>query len=298
MCTSREQADAAPAFASLLVVGCGLMGTSLALAVRRAWPGIRIAGVEAHPDHRQSILARAAVDQVWPDLHAVTEVFDLCVLAVPADAACALLPQAARCARWVMDICSVKAPLTAAATAAGLTERFAPTHPMAGLASAGPDAAQAKLFQGRSWILLSNWPACAAVEPLVRSVGAQVRWLASADEHDQAMAAVSHGVHLISCAAAHVYGRLAGERAAAWAGLAGPGFRDITRLAAAPPGFWVSTLLHNRAAVLPYLQAASRTLDELAQALASENTQALTQWLLDAQEVRTAWERNGGLAWP
>ncbi|MCL6637037.1 MAG: prephenate dehydrogenase/arogenate dehydrogenase family protein [Alicyclobacillus sp.] len=296
MRTSLEREDSVPAITSLLVVGCGLIGTSLALAMRRAWPEIRIAGVEAHPEHRQGALTRAAVEQVWSDLNAVTETFDLCVLAVPVDAACAMLPQASRCARWVMDVCSIKAPLVSAATAAGLTERFAPTHPMAGLASAGPYAAQADLFQGRSWILLSNWPACAAVAPIVQAVGAQVRWLASAAEHDQAMAAVSHGVHLISCAAARVYGQLAGERVADWVGLAGPGFRDVTRLAAAPPGFWMSTLLHNRAAVLPYLQAAIQTLDELVQGLTREDAQALTQWLLEAQEVRTAWERNGGLA--
>jgi prephenate dehydrogenase len=281
--------------ASVLVVGCGLMGTSLALALHRARPGLVVHGVERSEVHRAQALATGAFAEVFPALPEPDEAerggrYELGILAVPVDAACALLPATARLADVVMDICSVKRPVVEAAEDAGLKAVFAPTHPMAGTADSGPAHARADLFEGRTWIVLDGWPACEAVAPWLERTGARMVHLPSADDHDAAMASVSHGVHLASLSAMLAYRRTAGGRAGDWALLAGPGFRDVTRLSRSAPDFWVPTLTANRDHVTLYLRALAEELNAFARALDEADGDALHQRLTEARMARLAWE--------
>ncbi|MCL6598941.1 MAG: prephenate dehydrogenase/arogenate dehydrogenase family protein [Alicyclobacillus macrosporangiidus] len=281
--------------ATVLVVGCGLIGTSLALALHRARPGLVVHGVERSDVHRRQALATGAFAEVFPALPDLAETerggrYELAVLAVPVDAACALLPATARLADVVMDVCSVKRPLVEAAEAAGLKAVFAPTHPMAGTADSGPAHARADLFDGRTWIVLDGWPACDAVTPWLEGTGARRVRLPSANDHDAAMASVSHGVHLASLSAMLAYCRTAGGRAGDWAMLAGPGFRDVTRLSRSGPDFWGPTLTANRDYVTVYLRALAEELNAFARALEEADGDALHQRLTEARMARLAWE--------
>lgn len=279
----------------VLVVGCGLMGTSLAAGLRRVWPDVHLVGVENHQAHRDALANMAVFDAVLEDLAELTgeakHRFGLAVLAVPVAAATRLLPQVARHAEIVMDICSVKAPLCQAASHAGLDAVFAPTHPMTGKAAGGPRAADPRLWRGCTWLTLTGYPAVQQVLPVIQALGAQPVPVVSAEEHDVAMAAVSHGIHLASLSAMLASDRLAGACADSWRAWIGPGFRDVTRLSASPPGFWPDTLRANRQAVVAYLDHLTAVLQRWRQVLQEDDADGLAAQLEAAQEANRRWTR-------
>ncbi|MCL6515546.1 prephenate dehydrogenase/arogenate dehydrogenase family protein [Alicyclobacillus sp.] len=292
-----------PSPESILVVGCGLIGTSFALALRRAVPGLVVHGVEASPQHRRQARETGAFTEVFahlpsPETHPSGEAlppsgrYTLAVLAVPVDAACAMLSAVAPLAQRVTDVCSVKGPIVEAARRAGLGEVFAPTHPMAGTAASGPAHARADLFDGRTWIVLDGWPASSSVIPWLERTGARCVRLSGAEEHDRAMASVSHGIHLASLSAMLAYRETAGPRADAWGELAGPGFRDVTRLAASAPDFWVPTLMHNRWHVSAYLRTLAQVAGAFADILEQADEDGLHRRLSEARSARLAWEES------
>ncbi|GGJ07460.1 prephenate dehydrogenase [Alicyclobacillus cellulosilyticus] len=281
----------------VLVIGCGLIGTSFALALRKTFGGqLEVDGVEPHPDHREALrtagVFRAVYDRLPPA--GPSPRYDWAVLAVPVDKAAEMVPAASALAHWVMDVCSLKGPVCAAAREAGVAARFAPTHPMAGKAMGGPSAAEASLFAGQVWLVVEGWPAVSAVLPLLRATGAVIQPVASEREHDLAMAAVSHAIHLVSGAAMLAFhdAEKAAGAGGRWAAWTGPGFRDVTRLAGSPAGFWVATLLANREAVAAQLERVSARLGEFAAALQTGDAGRLASLLESARAVSEAWRRD------
>lgn len=274
---------------SVLICGCGLIGTSLAMAWRHAQLPLQIYGLESLPAHRAQALQTGAFLDIYETPTIAT--YDLLVLATPVDIACAQLSAMDRQAKWVMDVCSVKQPLTDMAIALGRQQTFAPTHPMAGLAAEGPAQAAPAIFVNRPWLYLEEWSACTVVKPLLVATGAHVVPVASAHEHDAAMAAVSHGVHLASLMTMLMYRELLPE-GRTWADFTGPGFRDVTRLCASPSGFWASTLLANRENVLDALAAYGNQLEAFQSALKRGDATSL-QCLLDAaRAAHTQWRES------
>lgn len=234
--------------AHLAIVGPGLIGTSVALAARRAWPSLLITTVD-----RDGVLdAVAAADTV--------------VLAAPVDAIAEMVASAARGwrAALVIDTGSTKQAIVATARAAGLAN-FVGGHPMAGAATSGAAAARADLFDGRPWFLVpadAGSPACARAEALVAALGATpVVMRDDGGEHDRLMAAISHLPQVVAAALMKVAGDAAGERGLAWAG---PGLRDTTRLAASAATVWESVLATNAAALRPLLLAVAAELTNVA----------------------------------
>lgn len=242
-----------------LVAGLGLLGGSFAGALRRAFPGVQLLGLEADPAHAQAALALGLVHELWnPD--APGRPFDLVFLAVPPSAMAGVLAQVrpgVGPTTLVMDACSVKAPVARALAAAfpghgGLV----PAHPIAGSHTSGPSSAEPDLFQGCQVVLTplaatESW-ALQRARDLWRTLGAEVREMAAGD-HDQALALLSHLPHLAAFA-------LAGLAAGADLSLAGPGFRDSTRLARCPPALWADIALANREALGPLLGALAERL--------------------------------------
>lgn len=279
--------SAANSIRSVLVIGCGLIGTSLAMAWKKALPSIRICGVDVSEAHRTHVMNTGVFESVHATLPAAS--FDLVVLATPVDVACSKLPRVCTHATWVMDVCSVKHPLTQTALLGGHALRFAPTHPMAGNASEGPFQATPDLFVGRPWIFISGWPACDVVKPLLEVTGAHMVEVPSAEEHDVIMAAVSHGVHVSSLMTMLAFHQLQSD-GQSWAGFTGPGFQDVTRLSASPSSFWVSTLLANQANVLYALDSLSTQLSRFQTALRENDSTALQQLLDEAREAHSQWK--------
>jgi prephenate dehydrogenase len=276
---------------SAVVIGTGLIGTSIALALSEQ-------GVSVWLTDQEAAAARLAADigagKVLPEPLAGPEPgqaapaagtppgpgrpeqdgpgADLAVLAVPPAAVAPSLAaaQARRLARWYTDVASVKAlPLRQAREQGCDLASFVPGHPLSGRERSGPAAARADLFLGRPWVICpgpQNPPeAVAAVLELVRCCRAEPVQ-AGADEHDRWVALVSHAPHVVAAAMA---ARLTDAPAGAL-GLAGQGLRDVTRIAGGDAGLWTQILAANAAPVARILADVAADLAAAAEALAED----------------------------
>ena len=251
----------APEVRSCLIVGSGLIGTSIALALRAH-------GVDVHLADRDPAAVRQAADLGAGTVEPPTAQVDVAVVAVSpaatAEVAAGLL--AGNVAATVMDTASVKAGvLRGLATAVGDTPHFVGTHPMAGRERSGPAAGRADLFEGRPWVLT---PGTADDRSRVRAGtvielcgGVPVEMAAEA--HDAAVALVSH---VPQVAATLVAARLAeGDQGAL--SLTGQGLRDVTRIAASDPDLWVDVLAANAEPVAQVLAELRQDVDAVVHAL-------------------------------
>ena len=249
---------------SAVVVGTGLIGTSIALALREA-------GVPVWLADQDPAAARLAADigagAVLPDGKPPGEEprAELAVLAVPPAAGAPALAaaQAQRLARWYTDVASVKAlPVRQAAALGCDLTSFVPGHPLSGRERSGPAAARADLFLGRPWVICpgpQTAPAAvAAVTGLVGCCRAELAYL-GAEDHDHWVALVSHAPHVVAAAMA---AQLTSAPAGAL-GLAGQGLRDVTRVAGGGSALWTQILAANAA---PVAQVLSRVAGDLAAA--------------------------------
>lgn len=225
------------------IVGLGLMGGSLARALTRA--GYRVTGVDRAPVLRAA-LRQGAIVSGAPDLRSVGAT-DVIVLAAPPQANLAILRGLSvreRPQTVITDLGSVKAPICALARRRGLVS-FVGGHPMAGSERSGFRASSAGLFERHPWILTpdgSSPRAIAAVRRLVKAVGAQPSTMRP-DEHDRTVAFLSHMPQLVAWAIEHaVAGDVVARR---HLDLAGPGFRDMTRLAKSPRDLWRQIVKQN-----------------------------------------------------
>ena len=250
------------------VVGTGLIGTSIALALRAHDATVWLA--DADP-----AAARLAADlgagELLPD--ATNDPADIAVIAVPPAAVAATLAEAQirNLAHSYTDVASVKQLPVAQARNQGCDlTRYVPGHPLAGREKHGPAAARADLFLGRTWALCplpeTSEAALQAVTDLVRTCGAvPVRTDPAA--HDRWVALISHAPHLVAAAMAARLEEAPGEAL----DLAGQGLRDVTRIAAGDTALWTQILSGNAAPVAQVLAAVAADLAEAARVLAEDD---------------------------
>jgi len=234
--------------ASVIVVGTGLIGTSVALALQPR--GVTVWLADSDPAAARlaaDIGAGTVLPGDVPEGPPPGGPADVAVLAVPPQAVAPTLAraQAAGLARWYTDVASVKSLPVRQARAAGCDmASFVPGHPLSGRERSGPAAARADLFLGRPWVICPDPPApaegLAAIEALARICGAEPVQV-SAAEHDRWVALVSHAPHVLSAAMA---ARLA-DASDGTLFLAGQGLRDVTRIAAGDTGLWTQILAAN-----------------------------------------------------
>lgn len=242
----------------VIVVGTGLIGTSVALALRER--GTRVLLADRDPAALRLAVELGAgeplPDAGPPGSGEPAGPADVAVLAVPpAAVAPALLDAQKRgLARAYTDVASVKAlPLGHAAELGCDLSTYVAGHPLAGSERSGPAAARADLFLGRTWALCpaerTSPRAVAAVTALAAACGAKPLEVPAA-EHDRAVALVSHAPHVVSAAVA---ARLGGADETALT-LAGQGVRDVTRIAASDPRLWIGILTANAEPVADVLE--------------------------------------------
>jgi prephenate dehydrogenase len=245
----------------VLVVGTGLIGGSLGLALTGAGRTVWLTDTDKAA---VDLAADLGAGQQWQG-----QDVEMVVLAVPPS----VVP--AECRRWqeqcpdatVTDVASVKSQVVHGVEQVADPRRFVGGHPVAGREVAGARGARADLFIARPWVLTPEGSESArvdAVEQLILTVGA-VPVRMTAEQHDEAMALVSHAPQV----AASVMAGLLADADPALVDLAGQGLRDTTRIAAGDPALWSDILLGNREAVLPVLDRLSRNLDDLRSALQS-----------------------------
>ncbi|MEV4393092.1 prephenate dehydrogenase/arogenate dehydrogenase family protein [Nonomuraea sp. NPDC049607] len=281
----------------VVVIGCGLIGTSVACALRRAGVRVELA------DHDPWALAQAARMGAGTALRTGAGPADVVVIATPPSSVAAVLREAQdrELGTVYTDVASAKTRILAEAERNGCDlARYVPGHPMAGREVSGPGAARAGLFEGRTWALCPH-PALSpralrTAAALATACGAEVTLLAP-DAHDRAVAAVSHVPLVLSAALAARFatgdldgpadpipgGDVDGLAGAAMGGdvdgladaapggdglaLAAGALRDVTRVAGSPAGMWRDILAHNAAPVADLLDAMGRDLGRVAAAL-------------------------------
>jgi len=261
---SRDPGMDAPGFDRVAIVGLGLIGASIALAIRRANPAAVIAGIDTTDVLRQAE-DRGVIDSASGQLDAVAGA-GLVILAAPIQQNVALIPLVSRRVSTdaiVTDVGSTKQAVVQAARGFAGSLTFIGGHPLAGAASGGIASASADLFAGRRWVLTPDDGAPRdAVDRLcsfVRLLGA-VPHVMDAAEHDRVLAFTSHLPQLVATALMCTVGEGVG---AAGLALSGPGLVDSTRLAGSPYDIWRDICLTNAGNIRAALDAFAATLDRV-----------------------------------
>ena len=274
---------------SVCIIGLGLMGGSLALALREARWADRLIGVDRSAAMLEAALAAGAIDAGTGDLAAGVAAADVVLLATPVRTILRLLPEVGRHARpgtLIMDLGSTKQQICRAMI--GLPEGLEPVggHPMCGKEVAGFAAAEATLFHQRPFVLCPVSRTAPAALELARSLalaaGARPVILDPAI-HDRAVGAISHLPYALAVSLMSIVN--AGNTPAAWS-LAASGFRDTSRVAGSDVAMMLDILLTNREAVVAWLDAFAGQLSELRDELDHENEPALRDRLTAARENR------------
>ncbi len=268
-------------FRQVTVVGLGLLGGSIGLAVQAAMPGVRVVGYDADAGVRAKARELGLAHDV-PEI-AVDAVrgSDLVVLCVPVGAmgdAAAALAEGLSDGVVISDVGSSKASVARALADALPGHTVIPAHPVAGTERSGPDAGFASLFANR-WCIVTPPAEADAVQvaKLVafwEALGARVDMM-DADHHDKVLAVTSHLPHLIAYTIVGTASDLEQVTQSEVIKYSAGGFRDFTRIAASDPTMWRDVFLSNRDAVLEMLQRFTEDLTELQKAIRKGDGDAL-----------------------
>ncbi|MEZ2721510.1 prephenate dehydrogenase [Paenalcaligenes hominis] len=284
----------------LAVVGPGLIGGSIAAALKQAGCVGRVLGVSRQASTSQQALQLGLIDEIV-DITTATQRADIIVLATPVGATRSLLQQIKPHLQphtLITDAGSTKADVLQAATEVlgDQVAQFIPGHPIAGAEKAGPDAAFAELYRNRIVILTPHKETAASAKAKIidlwEQCGARVM-LMSAEDHDRVLASISHVPHFLS--SVFMWQVASAADADVRLHVAGSGFRDFTRIAAGSAEVWRDIFLSNRAAVLAELKQVRKAFEQAEAALLESDGTALYEFLEKAALARRLWGSRSGL---
>lgn len=282
-------------FKQLGVIGCGLMGGSFALALKNAGLVKHVVGYSKSPSTTERARSLGVIDTMAESALQAVSGSDIVLIAVPVAATEATFKAIRHLMEpgvLFMDVGSTKRDVAAAASRV-LGERissFVPAHPIAGKELAGVQHADATLYQGRQVILTplpqTNAQLLQKATDVWSAVGAKVLKM-SPENHDAAFAAVSHLPHLLAFA---YFSAITQQAAGAdYLSLAGPGFRDFTRIAASDATVWRDILTSNREEILKQSQGFRAMLDHIEQLLLNSDGDALEVLIRQISNARSHW---------
>ncbi|WCT73845.1 prephenate/arogenate dehydrogenase family protein [Sphingomonas naphthae] len=279
-------------FERVAIIGLGLIGSSIARAVRQYMPTVKLTAHDASAEVRARVEELDFVDDVTDTAGAAVVDADLVILCVPvgamgavAAAIAADLPAEA----IVSDVGSSKAGVVEALAAALPGRTIIPAHPVAGTENSGPDAGFASLFQGR-WCIVTP-PEDAAAGPVARvrafweGLGANVETM-DPRHHDLVLAVTSHLPHLIAYTIVGTASDMETVTRSEVIKFSAGGFRDFTRIAASDPTMWRDVFLANKDAVLEMLQRFTEDLTALQRAIRWGDGDALFDLFTRTRAVR------------
>ena len=283
-------------FNQLGVIGCGLMGGSFALALKRAGLVKRVIGYSKSPSTTERAKKMGVIDDTAESALLAVSGSDIVLMAVPVSASEATFKAIRHLVEpgvLFMDVGSTKRDVVDAARRV-LKERvasFVPAHPIAGKEVSGVSHADASLYAGRQVIIT---PLPQTSPELVQkatdvwsAIGAQVLRM-TPENHDAAFAAVSHLPHMLAFAFFNSVSKQPAGRD--FLSLAGPGFRDFTRIAAGDPEVWRDILMSNREEILKQSMRFRHTLDALEHVIKTSNVEALEDLIRSASDARATWQ--------
>lgn len=282
-------------FEQLGLIGCGLMGGSFALALKKAGLVQRVVGYSKSPSTTERARALGVIDVEAPSALLAVSGADIVLVAVPvasSEATFKSIRHMVTPQTLIMDVGSTKCDVVQAAQN-GLREligSFVPAHPIAGKELAGVENADADLYAHRQVILTPT----AATQPeqiqraeeVWRAIGSKVVHM-TPQAHDTTFAAVSHLPHVLAFALMNtVVGQSNGQNLLS---LAGPGFRDSTRIAAGDPQVWRDIFMSNSAEVLAQCQLLRDQLQLFESAMQAHDQRTLEALITQASSTRAHW---------
>jgi prephenate dehydrogenase len=282
-------------FEQLGLIGCGLMGGSFALAMKRAGLVKRVVGYSKSPSTTERARQMGVIDVEAPSALLAVSGADIVLLAVPVSATEATFKAIRHLITsnmLIMDVGSTKRDVVDAARRVlrDHVGSFVPAHPIAGKEVSGVEHADPELYHGKHVILTpierTQVGHLKRAQELWEALGCRVEQM-SPEAHDGAFAAVSHMPHLIAFALMHaITNQSMGKD---FLGLAGPGFRDFTRIAASDPKLWRDVLLANRHEVVEQSKMFQRSLHNLLQLIEDGKGEELENLIEQASESRAHW---------
>ncbi len=282
-------------FEQLGLIGCGLMGGSFALALKRAGLVKRVVGYSKSPSTTDRARQMGVIDVEAPSALLAVSGADIVLLAVPvasSEASFKAIKHLITPQMLIMDVGSTKRDVIDAARRS-LREQigcFVPAHPIAGKELSGVENADPDLYMGRQVVLTpierTNPIQTQQAVDVWAALGCRVVRM-SPEAHDAAFAAVSHLPHLIAFAMMNgISGQPMGRD---FLSLAGPGFRDFTRIAASDPVMWRDVMLANREELLAQSKIFQRNLQALELMITNHNNEALLEQIENASSTRANW---------
>jgi prephenate dehydrogenase len=282
-------------FEQLGLIGCGLMGGSFALAMKRAGLVKRVVGYSKSPSTTERARQMGVIDVEAPSALLAVSGADLVLLAVPVSATEATFKAIRHLITpnsLVMDVGSTKRDVvdTARRVLKDHAGVFVPAHPIAGKELSGVEHADVDLYTGRQVILTPIERTLTTqldkAQKLWTALGCEVKMM-SPEAHDAAFAAVSHLPHMISFA---LINAIKGQQQADdFFSLAGPGFRDFSRIAASDPQLWRDVLMSNREEILAQSKQFQKALHALEMTLTNADPDKLESLIDQASRVRARW---------
>ncbi len=282
-------------FEQLGLIGCGLMGGSFALAMKRAGIVKRVVGYSKSPSTTQRALQMGVIDVEAPSALLAVSGADIVLLAVPVSASEASFKAIRHLITnnmLIMDVGSTKRDVVDAARRV-LRDHvgvFVPAHPIAGKEVSGVEHADADLYAGKQVILTpierTQLGHLKRATDLWEALGCKVTQM-SPEAHDGAFAAVSHLPHLIAFALMH--GIITQPQGKEFLSLAGPGFRDFTRIAASDPKVWRDILMANRQELIEQAKIFQRSLYDMLQKAEAGQADELEAMIDLASNTRAHW---------
>lgn len=271
------------------VAGVGLIGGSMAIALKEKGFASEIIGVDASEKNLQKALDRGFIDRALP-LEEAVALSDLIILAIPVDALMTVLPQVLNDMKGqvVMEVGSTKEKFLQAVKDHPQRGRLVATHPMAGTEYSGPEAAVSGLFEGKCTVLCnidqSDEDAVSLVKKVYETLGMQIVYMDAAS-HDLHAAYVSHISHITSFALALTVLEKEKEEKAIFE-LAGGGFASTVRLAKSSPDMWVPIFKQNRHNVLDVLYEHIHQLKKFKQLLIDEDYETIYKMIQESNAIR------------
>ena len=283
-------------FEQLGLIGCGLMGGSFALALKKARLVKRVVGYSKSPSTTEKARSMGVIDVEAPSALLAVSGADIVLVAVPVaatEATFKAMKHLITNQTLVMDVGSTKRDVVEAArrTLGPQLGTFVPAHPIAGKEQAGVEHADANLYQGKQVILTPIERTLTVhlqrAEQLWRALGCQVKQM-SPEAHDSAYAAVSHLPHLL--AFAYMNGLNEQRQLNEFLSLAGPGFRDFIRIAASDPKVWRDIFASNKDELLAQSRHFRHALLAIEHAVAMGKPDDVARLIELASQTRKGWK--------
>ncbi|WP_119082152.1 prephenate/arogenate dehydrogenase family protein [Altererythrobacter sp. B11] len=279
-------------FRKVAIIGLGLLGGSIGLAIRAHLPGITSTGYDIDPAVRQRATERELADRICETAEEAVTGADLVILCVPVGAmgsVASLIAPVLSPDALVSDVGSSKRTISRALAEALPGHDVIPAHPVAGTEDSGPDAGFATLFHQR-WCIVTppegaDAGKLAALVAFWQALGATVDTM-DPEHHDRVLAVTSHIPHLIAYTIVGTASDLEEVTRSEVIKYSAGGFRDFTRIAASDPTMWRDVFLHNRDAVLEMLDRFLTDLALMREAIRASDGETMFDWFTRTREIR------------